>query len=160
MAFLLNHWQSTHLPPMGFQIQNQPFVDVLQNRYFWKFCNFHRKTSVLDCLFDKVSGAFRPLPFLKTDSNTGVFLQILQNFYKHLFLYNTSGGCFSKSESHRVISLTHLVFLGMSAIISWKCLVYPLLLPRNTCGANLYRTLPHGVSRIVRWQSPWQIRTK
>ena len=34
--------------------QKQLFVDVLQNRCFYKFCNIHRKTPVLDSLFHKV----------------------------------------------------------------------------------------------------------
>ena len=32
-------------------------------------------------------------PETKKDSNTGVFLWILWNFWEHLFLQNTSGGC-------------------------------------------------------------------
>ena len=32
--------------------------------------------------------------FIKKDSNTGAFLWNLRNFLEHLFLQNTSGGCF------------------------------------------------------------------
>ena len=38
--------------------------------------------------------AFRSTAFLKRDSATDVFLWNLQNFLKHLFLQNTSNGCF------------------------------------------------------------------
>ena len=33
--------------------QKRPFVNVFQNRCFWKFCKFHRKTPVLESLFNK-----------------------------------------------------------------------------------------------------------
>ena len=36
--------------------QKQSFPDVLQTRYFWKFHKIHRKTSVLESLFNKVAG--------------------------------------------------------------------------------------------------------
>ena len=32
--------------------------------------------------------------FIKKDSGTDVFQSIFQNFQEHLFLFNTSGGCF------------------------------------------------------------------
>ena len=49
---------------------------VLQNRCSYKFRNIHRKTSVLESLFNKVSGltALRPATLFKRDINTGVFL--------------------------------------------------------------------------------------
>ena len=36
----------------------------------------------------------RPATLLKTDSNTGVFLWILRDFYKHLFRRRSANGCF------------------------------------------------------------------
>ena len=43
-------------------------------------------------------GPFRLPPGVqKRDSGTDVFLLILRNFQEHLFLQNTSGGCFSSS---------------------------------------------------------------
>ena len=39
---------------------------------------------------------FQPCP--KRDFKTSVFLKILRNFYKQLFLYNTSGGCFCQFD--------------------------------------------------------------
>ena len=41
--------------------------------------------------------------YLKRDSGTGVFLWILRNFYEHLFLQNTSGGCFCNKQHLRSI---------------------------------------------------------
>ena len=44
-----------------------------------KFRKFHRKTYLLESLFDKVAG-FQPCNFIKKDSNTSDFLQNLQKF--------------------------------------------------------------------------------
>ena len=38
--------------------KNQSFTKVLQNRCSKKFCNFHRKTPVLESLFGKIAGFF------------------------------------------------------------------------------------------------------
>ena len=35
--------------------QKQPFADVLQNKCFSKFCKIHRKTPVLESLFNKAA---------------------------------------------------------------------------------------------------------
>ena len=35
--------------------QKQPFADVLQNRCSGKFCKIHRKTHMLESLFNKVA---------------------------------------------------------------------------------------------------------
>ena len=40
-------------------VQKQLFTDVLQNRCSQKFRNIHRKTPVLESLFDKVAGLSR-----------------------------------------------------------------------------------------------------
>ena len=58
---------------------------------------------------------FKKLQFwrllLRSDSNTGVFLWNLRNFSKHIFLQNTSGGCFWSlpftitNKTHAQISL-------------------------------------------------------
>ena len=52
--------------------QKQPLADVLQN-VLLKFCEFHRKTSPLESLFNKVAVMW-PATLLKGGSNTGVFL--------------------------------------------------------------------------------------
>ena len=41
---------------INLNIQKQPFADVLQNRCSCKFRIIHRKTPVLESLFDKVAG--------------------------------------------------------------------------------------------------------
>ena len=51
------------------KIWKQSFIDVLQNKSSLKFRKFHRKTPVLELLFNKDG-----VSLLKTDSNTGVFL--------------------------------------------------------------------------------------
>ena len=54
------------------KLQKQSFTDVLKNRCSEKFGKFHRKTSVLESLFNEVAGP--PATSLKRDSNTGAFL--------------------------------------------------------------------------------------
>ena len=54
--------------------------------------------------------AFESVNLLKRDSNTGVFLWILRNFYKHLFLQNTFGNCFWKEKFSSLQSLHKSMF--------------------------------------------------
>ena len=49
---------------------------TLWKRYSKKFCNIHKKTTVLESFLNKVAG----LQGIKRDPNTGVFLWILKNF--------------------------------------------------------------------------------
>ena len=44
----------------------------------------HRKSTVLESLFNKVS-VYRPAALSERDSNTGVFLRILRHFQEHRF---------------------------------------------------------------------------
>ena len=60
--------------------QKQPFEDVFQYRCSQKFHNIHRK--ICWGLFLIKLQAFRSAIFLKSDSNTSVFLSILQ-YYHH-----------------------------------------------------------------------------
>ena len=53
--------------------QKQPFADVIQNRCSQKFRKFHRKTSALESLFNKVVD-LRPATLIKRDTNTGFSL--------------------------------------------------------------------------------------
>ena len=59
-------------------VQKQPFADVLQNRCSWKFCKIHRKTTMLEPLFNKVASLKRlchkclPMIFVKF-SKTPIF---------------------------------------------------------------------------------------
>ena len=69
--------------------------EAVVRRYSWKysrffkifslkFRKFHRKTFVLESLFNKVAG-LRPATLLKRDSKTSVFLWNLRIFWEHLF---------------------------------------------------------------------------
>ena len=73
--------------------------DVLEKKWFWKFCKFYRKISVVLSLFNKVAD-LRPANFLKRDSNTGAspvkFVKLLRKNY----LWN------SASVSSQVILFT------------------------------------------------------
>ena len=71
--------------------------DVLKN--FAKFTGKHLYESLF---LNKVAG-LRPRSFL--DSGTSAFLWALQGFYEHLFLQNTSGGCFCFEKTFRVGSV-------------------------------------------------------
>ena len=64
MLFL--YGEKTVIPKKA--LPKQPFPDVIQNRCSEKFRNIHRKTPVLETLFNK------RVSVLKRDSNKGVFL--------------------------------------------------------------------------------------
>ena len=66
------------------------------DRCSWKFRKYLRKTITSESLINKVAGLqpFRPALLLKRDSNTGVFLWNLRNFYNTFFYSGTPGGCF------------------------------------------------------------------
>ena len=59
--------------------KKHPFADVLKSTHSWKSLNIHRKTSMFESLFNKVAG-LNACNSIKTDSNTGLFPWILQNF--------------------------------------------------------------------------------
>ena len=59
---------NTKDPP---KVQKEPFTYVLQNRCSYKFPNIHKKISVLDSLFNKVTSG-------------GCFLKWLKNFKEFL----------------------------------------------------------------------------
>ena len=66
--------------------QKQSFTDVLQNR-----CS--QENTCFGVSFLK-SCRLKACNFFKTRLQTGVFQWSLLNFWEHLFLRNTSGGCF------------------------------------------------------------------
>ena len=83
--FVIVFWGETNrssLSQMFFKI------GVLKN-----FANFIGKHQCWSLFLIKLQ-AWRPATLLKRDSNTGVFLWNLRNSKEHLFLQNTSGGCF------------------------------------------------------------------
>ena len=53
---------------------------------------------MLESLINKVLYNKVPATLLKGDSKTGVYLWNLRNFFEHLFLQNTSSGCFCNLE--------------------------------------------------------------
>ena len=61
-------------------LQKQSFTDVLQNRFSGKFRRFHRKTPVLEYLFNKVTG-LKAGNFIKKRPQHRCFLvNIAENF--------------------------------------------------------------------------------
>ena len=56
-----------------YYFQKQLYTDVLQNRCYGKFCNIHRKTSVLESLFNKASGRQLYLNLIPKETSTQVF---------------------------------------------------------------------------------------
>ena len=54
-------------------IQKQPPEVFFKNKFFEKFCKFHKKTAVSESLFIKVAD-LSPATLSKRDSNTSVFL--------------------------------------------------------------------------------------
>ena len=58
----------------GNEKQKQPPEVFYTKSFSWKFCNIHRNTPVSDSYLDSL------FFLLKTESNLGVFLLILQNF--------------------------------------------------------------------------------
>ena len=80
------------LPSIYYFIRSQIFfkIVVLKN-----FAIFTGKHSYWSFFFIKLQ-VIRPAALLKRDSNTGVFLWILQNFSEQLLLQNISSCCFSQ----------------------------------------------------------------
>ena len=62
----------------------QPQKVICKGRCSEKFHKLHRKTPVLESLFNKVAGLI-PATLLKRDAIAGVFMWNLRNFEEHLF---------------------------------------------------------------------------
>ena len=73
----------TNSLPAG-EFQKQPPEVFCKKRRSQKFRKFTGKHLSQILFFNKVAG-LRPATLLKRESGKGVFLQILQNFQKHLF---------------------------------------------------------------------------
>ena len=92
-----------------------PFADVLENRCSYKFRKIHRKTLVLESLFDKVAG-------LQT-SNLQTFKTSCfpVNFTKFLWKSFSPDDCFWFQLNLLVLRLRNL-FQNRSVLVSrWKC---------------------------------------
>ena len=72
--FITRMEQITALQPS--QLQKQPFADVLQNSYSLKFRNTHRKTTMLESLFNKVA-SFTFLFFYRKIKELGVIIKLI-----------------------------------------------------------------------------------
>ena len=70
-----------------------PTRGVIKKAVLKNFAIFRRKHLYCSLFLIKLQ-TFRPVTLLKRDSNTGVFLWILRNFYKHLFCRTLANGCF------------------------------------------------------------------
>ena len=66
-------------------VEKQLYVDVLQNRCYSKFCNIHRKTSILESLLIKLQVSWRST-LLKRDFNTSVFQWIFKIVWIFLWI--------------------------------------------------------------------------
>ena len=95
---------ATILVPVLFQ--KRSFADVLQNRYSWKFCKFHRKTPVLQSLFYKVA-SFQTCKFIKKKLQHRCFPVKLAKFLRTAFL-----------KEH--LPWPHLIF-GTTNVINTQC---------------------------------------
>ena len=71
---------------IGFQLQKQPFADILQNRYFLETSQYsHENTCAVLSLFLIKLKVWSPATALKGDSITDVLLWILPHFHEYLF---------------------------------------------------------------------------
>ena len=66
----------------------QPPVNVLQNRYYYKFSDIHKKISVLESLFNKVTGLM-VCNFIKKETQTQVFSYEYHKMFEKSFFYGT-----------------------------------------------------------------------
>ena len=62
------------------KFEKQSFTDDLENRCYYRFHKFYRKTAVSEFLFNKNAGLSPPTS-LKRDSNTAVSCKICKIFY-------------------------------------------------------------------------------
>ena len=69
----------------------------VKKKVFWKTLPIHRKTAMLESLFNKVTG-LQACIFIKRDFNTGVFLWTLWNFQERLFWSTSANDFFCISE--------------------------------------------------------------
>ena len=80
----IKHLQRNGLKIWHNIIQKQPFTDFLQNTCFLKFLNTHRKTPVLESLFNKVAD-LKARNLIKRDFNT-CFPVNIEKFLRIVFL--------------------------------------------------------------------------
>ena len=81
-------WQSNKCTSLLYI--KRPFADVLQNRCFYKFRKFDRKTHVLGSLFNNNAG-LKACNFMKKRLQYRCFPVNIAKFLRTHFLQNTSG---------------------------------------------------------------------
>ena len=96
------------------EITKQLFADVLQSKCSLEVRNVHRKTAVLESLFNKV-GTLKTRNFIKKKLQHRCFSVKLSKFLKTLFLQNPPGGYFWKFLMNS-LSLLHM--RKMNGVIS------------------------------------------
>ena len=67
-------------------MQKQPFANVLQNRCSYKFPNIHKKISVLETIFNKVTG-LKACNFIKKETPTQVFSCEYHKMFENICFY-------------------------------------------------------------------------
>ena len=67
----------------------QPFINVLQNRFSSNFPDIHKKTPVLESLFNNVTGLMA-CNFIKKETPTQVFSCEYHKMFENSFFYGTS----------------------------------------------------------------------
>ena len=68
--------------------KTQPFANVLQNRSSYKFLAIRKKISVLESLFNKVTGLM-PCNFIKKETPTQVLSCEYHKMFENSFFYGT-----------------------------------------------------------------------
>ena len=76
-------------------MQEQSSGGVLQNRCSKRFCNIHRKTPVLEFLFNKVAG-LKACNFIKQKFQPSRFPMNIAKLFRPLFRRTSPDGCFCK----------------------------------------------------------------
>ena len=92
---------------------------------FLENCKIYRKTLCARVSFSIKFQASGLQLYYKRDPDTGVFLWILRNFEEHLFLQNTSGGCFYNfagfTSKFRCLSRTYLCLVVSASYLFVRC---------------------------------------
>ena len=112
------------------EITKQLFADVLQSKCSLEVRNVHRKTAVLESLFNKV-GTLEARNFIKKKLQHRCFSVKLSKFLKTLFLQNPPGGYFWKFHMNSLFvayeedEWRHIeVRIGYPAFIFFYCVCF------------------------------------
>ena len=96
----------------------------------WKSCCVMWK-SCEKVKFRKIQKKRPKETYCKRDSGTGVFLWIFWNFWAHLFLQNTSSGCFCRLLLRKILRIlfwpTKFVYLASRQtvfLVKWRGFIY------------------------------------